>query len=510
MQPTTLPMVVLVLAFFTRSSVGDLYASTQRMETLLNLEWKLLKYFEPHVRDLPDDTHIMDSFMTCLRNCSNYTNNAASYFSNPMNGYLFLWRFKEDWPQFLKDTFGSNIPSTISEEARSFIDLVYSQEGGEVEGALLALFRLQVMYTVPASELVRGNQIWAPVSVDYTTATAYNLCKSALHLGYIDLAQGWLLEAMDSKKAPVPDHIQFNTLLKAIQDLKYFRPNSDEEWSKVIDTYLSASSSMSNNNIGRDGVGGIKFDSRDQETIHPYPDFVATLCAGTYSRETLLLSAQHICRYDRTSPYGILRPLKAEILSYDPLVVLYHDVLTNREVNTVIDLSKHDLRRAAVSNKGQTEICRHRVASSSWLHDEENDVLKGISFKTSAATGLSMDTAEILQVVNYGMGGFYNCHFDAYQDDIVREWGNRIATAMFYLSEVAAGGATVFPELLLAVRPEKGAMLFWYNLFRTGEVDYRMLHTGCPVLSGSKWVANLWLRERGQEFNRPCLTCPYA
>ena len=510
MQPTTLSMVILTLVSLPGTSVGDMYASAQRMEILLHLELQFLKYFEPQAQDLPHAATINDNFVTCLQHCSNYTKNAASYFSNPLNGYLFLRRFNADWPQFLKDMFGSDIPSTISDEARSFIDLVHSQEGGEVEGALLALFRLQMMYTVPASELVHGNQIWPPVSVDYTTSTAYNLCESALQLGYVDLAQGWLLEAMDSQTTPVADHTQLNTLLKAIKELKRFRPNSDEEWSKVVNTYLSASPLLSNNNVGRDSMGGIKLDSRDQKTIHPYPDFVATLCAGTSSGETLPLSAQHICRYDRTSPYGILRPVKEEILSYDPWVVLYHDVLTVWQVNTVVDLSKHDLRRAGVSNKGQREICPNRIASSSWLHEDNNEVLKGISFKTNIITGLNLDTAENLQVANYGMGGFYNSHYDAYQDGIPREFGNRIATAMFYLSDVAAGGATVFPELQLAVRPEKGAMLFWYNLFRTGEVDRRMLHTGCPVLSGSKWVANRWLRERGQEFIRPCLTCPSA
>jgi hypothetical protein len=36
------------------------------------------------------------------------------------------------------------------------------------------------------------------------------------------------------------------------------------------------------------------------------------------------------------------------------------------------------------------------------------------------------------------------------------------------------------------------------------DVDFKTRHTGCPVLVGNKWVANKWLSNIGQEFNKPC------
>lgn len=33
----------------------------------------------------------------------------------------------------------------------------------------------------------------------------------------------------------------------------------------------------------------------------------------------------------------------------------------------------------------------------------------------------------------------------------------------------------------------QGTAVFWYNLFRSGEGDYRTRHAACPVLVGSKW-----------------------
>ncbi len=51
--------------------------------------------------------------------------------------------------------------------------------------------------------------------------------------------------------------------------------------------------------------------------------------------------------------------------------------------------------------------------------------------------------------------------------------------------------------------------LFWYNLHRDGQPDLLTRHAGCPVLMGDKWVSNKWIRERGNEFRRPCALKPF-
>ena len=54
----------------------------------------------------------------------------------------------------------------------------------------------------------------------------------------------------------------------------------------------------------------------------------------------------------------------------------------------------------------------------------------------------------------------------------------------FYLT---TGGATVWPYLGVAVFPEKGSAVMWYNTKNDGVPDHLTLHAACPVLLGQKW-----------------------
>uniref|UniRef100_A0A915KVB8 Fe2OG dioxygenase domain-containing protein n=1 Tax=Romanomermis culicivorax TaxID=13658 RepID=A0A915KVB8_ROMCU len=124
-------------------------------------------------------------------------------------------------------------------------------------------------------------------------------------------------------------------------------------------------------------------------------------------------------------------------------------------------------------------------------------------------SGLNMATAEDLQVANYGIGGHYDPHFDFARKEETNAFkglntGNRVATILHYMEAPEIGGATVFPELKVAVFPTKYDAVFWFNLLKSGEGDMTTRHAACPVLIGTKWVSNRWIHERGQEFRRPC------
>jgi len=49
---------------------------------------------------------------------------------------------------------------------------------------------------------------------------------------------------------------------------------------------------------------------------------------------------------------------------------------------------------------------------SSWLYDNDHPTINTITNRIAAMVNLDMETAEPLQVVNYGIGGQYEPHFD--------------------------------------------------------------------------------------------------
>lgn len=63
--------------------------------------------------------------------------------------------------------------------------------------------------------------------------------------------------------------------------------------------------------------------------------------------------------------------------------------------------------------------------------------MENISKRVADMSRLTMGTAEFLQVVNYGLAGYYTLHYDfALPGDETFEklnLGNRIATVLFYV-----------------------------------------------------------------------------
>ena len=75
--------------------------------------------------------------------------------------------------------------------------------------------------------------------------------------------------------------------------------------------------------------------------------------------------------------------------------------------------------------------------------------------------------------------------------------GQRITTALAYLNDVDAGGATDFPEIGISIKPNKGDVVIFNNCIEgTTEIHPKSLHAGSPVISGEKWAVNLWFREK--------------
>lgn len=97
-------------------------------------------------------------------------------------------------------------------------------------------------------------------------------------------------------------------------------------------------------------------------------------------------------------------------------------------------------QRATVQNHktGALEVAHYRISKSAWLRDEEHRFIRNIAKRVEDMTGLTTTSSEELQVVNYGIGGHYEPHFDFARREEKNAFqslgtGNRIATVLFYV-----------------------------------------------------------------------------
>ncbi|WP_375250726.1 prolyl hydroxylase family protein [Sphingomonas sp.] len=117
-------------------------------------------------------------------------------------------------------------------------------------------------------------------------------------------------------------------------------------------------------------------------------------------------------------------------------------------------------------------------------------------------TGLDPAHGEPMQGQRYAVGQEFKAHTDYFEPqgvDYERYCGvagNRTWTAMVYLNEPEAGGATRFKAIDKTIQPETGKLVCWNNRRPDGSLNPATLHHGMKVRAGTKDIVTKWYRER--------------
>ncbi|CAM6072583.1 unnamed protein product [Sphagnum tenellum] len=241
----------------------------------------------------------------------------------------------------------------------------------------------------------------------------------------------------------------------------------------------------------------------------PSPDTQFALGAKV---ELKLPSQLHMHRGESTSSSS--KPW-VEVLSWEPRSFLYHKFLTPEECTHLIQLATPSMIKSTVvdNETGKSKDSRVRTSSGTFLNRGQDKVIERIEQRIADFTFIPVDHGEGLQVLHYEVGQKYEPHYDYFLDTFnTKNGGQRIATVLMYLSNVNAGGETVFPDSQvnrslvpdwneltecaksgLSVRPHMGDALLFWSIKPDASLDPTSLHGGCPVVEGNKWSATKWL-----------------
>ncbi|XP_029303936.1 prolyl 4-hydroxylase subunit alpha-2 isoform X3 [Cottoperca gobio] len=507
---------------------AEIFTSISQMTDLIYTEKELVQCLSEYIKAEESKLAAVKSWANKLDTLTRMsTSDPEGYLAHPVNAYKLMKRLNTEWSEL--ETLVLQNPSDGFISNMSIHRQFFPDEEDE-KGAAKALMRLQDTYQLDSEAFSRGK---LPGTHSYATLTVedcFDMGKTAYNDADYYHAVLWMQQSLKQldggeetvvSKADILDYLSYSVyqmgdLPRAIEltrrlvaidsnhqraggNLRYFEGLLSKQLNELNQDYQPASEEP------------IQLGTYTRPKDHlPEREVYEALCRGEGLQMNDARRSRLFCRYQdgKRNPRLLLKPMKEEDEWDSPHIVRYLEVLSHEETEKIKELAKPRLSRATVRDPktGVLTTANYRVSKSAWLEEEDDPVIARVNQRIEDITGLTVGTAELLQVANYGVGGQYEPHYDFSRRPFVHlnHDGNRLATFLNYMSDVEAGGATVFPDFGAAISPRKGTAVFWYNLFKSGEGDYRTRHAACPVLVGSKWVSNKWIHERGQEFRRPC------
>ncbi|CAH1791268.1 unnamed protein product [Owenia fusiformis] len=510
----------------------DVHTSIQQLKLLYNGEGELLAALQMFLRET-DARNIADlqELNVELKTVHHQGYGQPDFMLNPINQFRAIRRFKRTWEGIVErlEVIHDGAAKEFLKIAERLRELSIWPDEDDITGASVSIERLRNVYNIMIYNLING-QIYnfktSPMAIDEVYEIAEQLYNEEDYYG----ASSWLevlIKMLDrthqdqravlekSLKLLSSCHYREGSLKSSVdymEQLNDLVPNDKS----IYATLKKYKSTLQNSEAKADKI------VRPSDPLNKFRDTYEALCRRNIKTPREL--SKLYC-YLKKTPIPFL-PAKKEIANLHPKISLFHDVIFDGEIEQIKALALPSLQRSKTfaGQKGD----KRRISQTAWLTNIMDKIVKKISERVEQVTGLSTwqcwdlpeqqrpscSTAhcEDLQVLSYGIGGNYDVHHDALRGNDVTAFnlhsGDRMATWMFYLTDVIAGGATVFPIPRARVPAIKGAAAFWFNLHRNGDEDSRTYHAGCPVLLGEKWVANKWIRETGHEFSRKCSTDP--
>uniref|UniRef100_A0A8C9VNM1 procollagen-proline 4-dioxygenase n=1 Tax=Scleropages formosus TaxID=113540 RepID=A0A8C9VNM1_SCLFO len=509
---------------------AEIYTSIGQMTDLIFRERELVQSLKEYIQTEKSRLAFVKSWagkLDALTQLS--TSDPEGYLAHPVNAYKLLKRLNMEWSELenlvLQDVSNGFLANILLHKQ------FFPDEEDKI-GAAKALMRLQDTYKLDSEILSSGKLPGVRHNGFLTVDDCFDMGKIAYDEEDHYHSALWMQEVLRRLDAGEDGAVSLSEALDYLS-FSVYQLGDLHRSAELIRRLPSHQRALGNLNH-LEMMMSKKIE--DGEEMHPSPaterpvtletyerprdhlperETYEALCRGEGVRMTEQRRSRLFCRYqDRgRNPRLLLAPMKEEDEWDNPHIVRYLDALSQTEMDRIKELAKPVLARATVRDpvSGVLTVANYRVSKSAWLGDEVDPIIARVSQRIEDVTGLSLETAESLQVANYGVGGQYEPHFDFSrkdEPDAIKSLGNAQLTLFCFLlqkmSDVEAGGATVFTDIGAAIWPRKGTAVFWYNLWRSGEGDYRTRHAACPVLVGSKWVANKWIHERGQEFLRQC------
>jgi len=195
------------------------------------------------------------------------------------------------------------------------------------------------------------------------------------------------------------------------------------------------------------------------------------------------------------TPTGFaMSPPQGQPISTQPEIAVFRGLFTPAECDHLLAVAEPSYAPSTVVGaSGQEMRDPVRTSENAAMHWMiEDPAIHALNRRLAAASGTLYEQGEPLLILRYRPGQEYKKHFDA----VPGLENQRFKTALVYLNEAYEGGETEFGQIGLRFRGQKGDALIFRNTAEGSRHDPLAEHAGMPVLSGTKYLASRWIRER--------------
>jgi prolyl 4-hydroxylase len=195
------------------------------------------------------------------------------------------------------------------------------------------------------------------------------------------------------------------------------------------------------------------------------------------------------------TPDGDPRSLpERRALSESPQVALFPRLFSAGECDHLLEVAEPNFEQSMVYGIDSPDyVDPIRTSEGSAMHTLiEDPAIHALNRRLAAAAGVTVEQAEPLLILRYGVGQQYRNHFDF----LPGAENQRMVTGLVYLNEGYEGGETAFVKADFKVKGRKGDAIVFRNINADRRADPMAEHAGLPVTRGIKLLASLWMRER--------------
>lgn len=448
--------LILIIICLISPACSELFTAVVHLEKLLMTEQHIVGVLDAYLASEEERLNKLKEIKKKYQAIERFaTSDSDHYLNNPINSYLLIKSLTTDWK-----TVENLMKNGSAETASALLYKLYNNEETfpsteDLNGVADALLRLQDTYKLETSNLANGD---IPINLlhrnDRTESKSSKSNEIDHYVNKLTLTSGdcfelgkytfsnedyyhavlWMQQALEQHSKEV---FKQSNVLEILEYLAFanYQQNNLKEALKYTNMLLAEQPNHSRaarnkkyyeaelstlavlvRKLGDDGSENMPTDPLNSETLTPKKEkesseheLYESLCRGDDHVPQRIKNTLY-CHYldTRNTPYLRLSRIKMEIVYHKPHAVIYHDVVSDNEIETIKRLATPKLKRATVQNaSGDLVTATYRISKSAWLTNEEDEAINRISKRIELITNLTTKTAEELQVVNYGIGGHY-------------------------------------------------------------------------------------------------------